>query len=419
MDGFSADDKDFAAVYLSNAVNIVASLLMVSLSVASLYFDYMLLAGLSFAIFVGFLAIRVTSAVKGYHERQFWLQLLLFNIGIILAITLGPAFRSEIYLLFALNALVVPLFSSIKISLLISCVIFIQFLVQNLVLVQASIPSIVIDGIILWSCSGFGILLLKIKNDLLVCAKQMQDKHVNTMKMMTSEMIHDVNTPLGICISLSSNLRYEVNHLERKFNNKLKRSDIEHYFNIVNACHDQLNKNLYRIADLTESMRTTNFQEGLTGIKQIRLADYIESLVFALNTKIEQKSCTFKLECSSDLIIYSIPNDLGRVLTNLIMNSLVHAFEGRENGEILIKVDTKHDEVLINYSDNGVGIRAENLDRVFMPFYTTKGDSGGTGLGMHIIKNIVSKQLRGSVTLNSEEGQGVQIGIRLPRQLTA
>lgn len=96
------------------------------------------------------------------------------------------------------------------------------------------------------------------------------------------------------------------------------------------------------------------------------------------------------------------------------MNSLYHGFEGRSEGLIDIDADLQDGEVRITYSDNGIGISADHLTHIFEPFYTTKHGKGGSGLGLHIVYNIVTNTLGGTITCESELNKFTRFTITFP-----
>jgi signal transduction histidine kinase len=108
---------------------------------------------------------------------------------------------------------------------------------------------------------------------------------------------------------------------------------------------------------------------------------------------------------------------ISQIFTNLLMNSLIHGFEDIEEGNIHITVIDEGNVVDINYSDNGKGLTAEQLDKLFHPFFTTKRDQGGSGLGTHITYNLVRQTLGGSIQVSSEPGKGLAYHIRFPKVL--
>jgi two-component system NtrC family sensor kinase len=98
-----------------------------------------------------------------------------------------------------------------------------------------------------------------------------------------------------------------------------------------------------------------------------------------------------------------------------VMNALLHAFDGRAPGTITISATADEDDVLLAVADDGLGMNKADLHRFFDPFFTTKRGSGGTGLGTHIVFNLVTGALGGTIQVASEPGQGLRVQMRLPR----
>jgi signal transduction histidine kinase len=116
------------------------------------------------------------------------------------------------------------------------------------------------------------------------------------------------------------------------------------------------------------------------------------------------------------IMLDSYPGPLGQVLTNLINNAYLHAFDGKtQGGELLITAQAAgSNHVRISCKDNGCGMDAATLEKLFIPFFSTKIGKGGSGLGMAIIDNLVSKTLGGSLQIESTLGQGTTVHITLP-----
>jgi signal transduction histidine kinase len=139
-------------------------------------------------------------------------------------------------------------------------------------------------------------------------------------------------------------------------------------------------------------------------------------VLLSLSPQLRSTKHQVSIECPPELELYSHPGAFSQILTNLVMNSLLHGFESMEVGRINIEVKEQADGLLLRYSDDGRGIAPEHLAHVFEPFYTTRRGQGGSGLGLHIIYNIVTQGLGGSISCSSTPGQGVVFEMRIPRE---
>jgi signal transduction histidine kinase len=120
------------------------------------------------------------------------------------------------------------------------------------------------------------------------------------------------------------------------------------------------------------------------------------------------------VNCPEDLELVSYPGAFSRIITNLIINSLVHGFEEIDKGKIVFDLSVNQDYLYMRYSDNGKGISPDVLEKIFDPFFTTKRGQGGTGLGMHIVYNLVTQTLNGKIKCSSTPGNGTQFLITIP-----
>ena len=126
-----------------------------------------------------------------------------------------------------------------------------------------------------------------------------------------------------------------------------------------------------------------------------------------------------KVSCPDDIEMNSYPGTIGQIITNLTQNALVHGFTGRNSGEISLSCAAKENMVEIVFTDNGVGISHDNLERIFYPFFTTNRHQGSTGLGLHIVLNLITQKLGGSITVSSSPGEGTRFTLLLPLSVSA
>jgi len=140
----------------------------------------------------------------------------------------------------------------------------------------------------------------------------------------------------------------------------------------------------------------------------------------SLRPRLRKSSVEVTVTCDPEIEMFSFAGAFSQVITNLVMNALTHAFDEGQEGHITLAVSAAaRDRVSLAFHDNGKGIPADNLGRIFEPFFTTKRGTGGTGLGLHIVYNIVSQQLGGTIAVASELGQGTTFVIELPVRINA
>jgi signal transduction histidine kinase len=141
----------------------------------------------------------------------------------------------------------------------------------------------------------------------------------------------------------------------------------------------------------------------------------VAEILVTLNPALRKTACSVHTRIDDGLAMNSYPGPLGQVLTNLINNAVLHGFEPGEEGKIEVQAWSKDaNEVVIEVRDSGRGIAPENLHRVFDPFFTTRLGQGGSGLGLHIVHNLVHSVLGGRIAVHSRPGAGATFSITLP-----
>lgn len=253
--------------------------------------------------------------------------------------------------------------------------------------------------------------------------KQAQQTLVESEKMaslgsLVAGVAHEINTPIGISVTASSYLQERVadfkQHIEAK---QLSRSYLNEFTQNLDESMQLLQGNLRRASELIASFKQVAVDQSSEARYNFSLADNLHQVVVSLGYKLKKAQCEVDIQCDPRLSIFSFPGSFTQIYSNLILNSIHHGFDGWDRPrKITIKVEQLGDELIIDYSDNGRGIPPEILPRIFDPFVTSKRGQGGSGLGTHIIYNLVVQLLRGRIHCASEPGQGAQFHISLPIQ---
>jgi len=234
---------------------------------------------------------------------------------------------------------------------------------------------------------------------------------------LVAGVAHEVNNPVGIGLTVASSLERRVTRFrEEVARGDLRRSSLNEFVDANRDAAAQLVANLNRAAELIQSFKQVAADRNYSDQRVFDLADLTEQVVMSLKPGLRKHRLTLAVDCKANLTMNSYPGPYGQVLTNLLLNAVAHAFPDGTGGAVEIKVqDYGEDHVEILFSDNGVGMTPEVRRRAFDPFFTTRRDQGGTGLGLHIVYSIVTSRLGGRLHLHSEPGQGTHIRIILPR----
>ena len=234
---------------------------------------------------------------------------------------------------------------------------------------------------------------------------------------LVAGVAHEVNNPVGISLTVASALdRKTANFAAEVERGDLRRSSLNEFLGTSRDASAQLVANLNRAAELIQSFKQVAADRNYSDQRTFDLADLTEQVVLSLRPGLRKRNLMLNVECQPNLVMTSYPGPYGQVLTNLFLNAVAHAFPDGRSGVVDIKVrESGKDNVEIIFSDNGCGMSLDVRRRAFDPFFTTRRDQGGTGLGLHIVYSIVINRLGGRLDLDSEPGGGTRIQIILPR----
>jgi len=243
--------------------------------------------------------------------------------------------------------------------------------------------------------------------------KKAQEMLLTTEKMaslgnLSAEVSHEINTPVGVSITSTSYLADLLENLVQSIESgKLSKRALTDFTHNAQQSIDLLLANLQRASDLIASFKQVAADQTSDKLRRINLSQYLNEIIQSLAPKLKKTQHKITIDCPDNLTIYTHAGAISQIITNLIVNSLIHGFENKAQGEILIKAYRDNNSIHLHYKDNGKGLTPEQLKHLFEPFYTTKASTGGTGLGTHIIYNLVTDTLNGKVEVSSDVGKGL------------
>lgn len=253
--------------------------------------------------------------------------------------------------------------------------------------------------------------------------KLAQNQLVQSEKMaslggLVAGVAHEINTPIGIGLSAISHLSMKIDSYTKSYEKgELTKEGFENLLYISNESCSLVQMNLERAAQLIKSFKQVSVDQSQEQKRRINVKNYLHNIYTSLLPTLKPTKHSVNIHCEPEITLTLNPGALSQVISNLIVNSLNHGFENVEFGEINIRVTKNQNIVELVYSDNGVGIPEEIGEKIFEPFYTTKRDAGGSGLGMHIVYNLVTQSMEGSINLlQGNQNQGVCFIIQLPIQ---
>lgn len=248
-----------------------------------------------------------------------------------------------------------------------------------------------------------------------------QDTLIKTEKLaslgsLVAGVAHEINTPVGITLTAASHLAMTTQQIGTQFNSgQIKKSDLQEYLKDAEESSNLILSNAERAANLIQSFKQVAVDQTSEARREFELDDYLHEIITSLRPKLRRSHIEVQISCPPMLNMDSYPGALSQVVTNLVMNALTHAYDEDQPGTITIQATLlPENTVQLLISDDGKGIAPENMSRIFEPFFTTRRSSGGSGLGLHIVFNIVFKRLGGQIDVNSTVGMGTRFTLRLP-----
>ncbi|NGZ06976.1 MAG: HAMP domain-containing histidine kinase [Magnetococcales bacterium] len=254
----------------------------------------------------------------------------------------------------------------------------------------------------------------------LTMLKRTQSQLLTSEKMaalggLVAGVAHEINTPVGIGVTAASFLENRTQSCQTRYQDgTLTRADLEGYFQDARESSVMILANLTRAADLVRSFKQVAVD---TSSEASRLFDFhtvIQQILQSLHPRLKKMSHRVVVSCPEGLVYFGRPDIFSQIITNFVLNSLLHGLEDHRPGEMKIDLYAEGERIVLRYADNGRGMGDEELARIFEPFFTTARHKGGSGLGMHIVFNLVTATLDGTIHCESTPGQGTVFVIEFP-----
>ncbi|MGB3367120.1 MAG: ATP-binding protein [Acidaminobacteraceae bacterium] len=250
--------------------------------------------------------------------------------------------------------------------------------------------------------------------------QEVQDLLIESGKMallgeLVAGVAHEINTPIGVSLTASSFIEKEVKSLIDKSNSgKLTKKDFNSTLDSLNESAAGIVRNLMHAGELVASFKQVAVDQSSHSVRSFNLHHYVNEILLNLNSQFKNRNIELINNCDDDIDLTSYPGAYSQILTNLVMNCLIHAFDNDDEGKIVIAARKKDSLVTISVGDNGKGISNDDISKIFNPFFTTKRGSGGSGLGLNITYNTVLNILKGRIKCVSTLGEGSTFIITVP-----
>jgi signal transduction histidine kinase len=250
--------------------------------------------------------------------------------------------------------------------------------------------------------------------------KATQKKLVESEKMaslggLVAGVAHEINTPVGIGITAASLLADKTTEFFQRYKSgQMKRSQLEKFLDTAMQSSSMVLSNLNRAADLIQSFKQVAVDQSSEEKRTFSLKQYLSEVLISLQPILRTTHHQVEIKGDEAIALNSYPGALSQIITNLVMNSLTHAYSPEDAGHLVFDFKQEGKQIILEYSDDGIGIPQENLSKIFDPFFTTKRGQGGSGLGLHIVYNLVTQKLNGTIKCESQVDVGTKFIIKLP-----
>lgn len=251
--------------------------------------------------------------------------------------------------------------------------------------------------------------------------KQAQDRLVETEKMaalgkLVAGVAHEVNTPLGIAVTATTHCEHRLKKLHKSFTDgKISRNQLTTYIDETFDAYRLLGSNLERAATLIQNFKKTAVDQSSFELVECQLPEYLDALIISLKPMVKKKKVSIEIDAKADVKVTTYQGALAQIITNLVSNCYDHAFiNADDEHQITIGIEPTSSGADIHFMDNGRGMDADTLNSIFEPFYTTARESGGSGLGLSIVYNLVTRKLNGEIRVQSEPDKGSEFILSIP-----
>lgn len=251
--------------------------------------------------------------------------------------------------------------------------------------------------------------------------RQTQRSLIDAEKMaalgsLVAGVAHEINTPVGTTLTAATHLARRTRELRATQGaGTMRKSDLDAYLDTTEEMSTLMLNNIQRASDLIRSFKRVAVDQTSEECRVYDLKEYIAEITQSLRPRLSRSAHDLTVDCPEGIEVRGYPGALSQVITNFVMNALVHAFEPDQRGQMRIAARRLPGQrVELTFSDDGAGIAPEARDRIFEPFFTTKSGAGGSGLGLNIVHTIVTGTFKGSITVDEAESGGTRFVLRFP-----
>ncbi|MEI6414693.1 MAG: ATP-binding protein, partial [Pseudomonadota bacterium] len=242
-----------------------------------------------------------------------------------------------------------------------------------------------------------------------------QSEKLASLGSVVAAVAHELNTPIGNALTVATSFSKKTVTFQQEAKQSLRRSVLDTYTQDSLMASELIERNITRAAELITSFKQVAIDQTSSQRRHFNLRETLAEVLSTLRPTFKNSPHHVEIHIPGDIALDSFPGPLGQIVTNFVNNALLHAFDAEYIGIMKINGKTlNRDQVLLVFSDNGKGIAPEHLKRIYDPFFTTRLGTGGSGLGLNIVHNIITGLLGGKIRVDSTLGAGTTFEVILP-----
>lgn len=243
-----------------------------------------------------------------------------------------------------------------------------------------------------------------------------ESEKLASLGRLVSGLAHEINTPLGIAVTSASHGENELKRMAALYQeSELSEADFVQIVESLHHSFELINHNLQRAATLVQNFKLSGTIHTANEDEDFELRSCIQVTLKNLNPLLKTHQVSCELLPGPDIHMHSNPGAIAQIITNLVTNSIHHAFAKSDHKQILLNVQDTGEQIQVHYRDSGCGIAPDIRDKIFEPFFTTARKTGGSGLGLAIVYNLATQRLKGEIVIDNDQSQGASFHLNLPR----
>jgi len=260
-----------------------------------------------------------------------------------------------------------------------------------------------------------GELALSLQNVKKAQKQLVESEKMSALGSLVAGVAHEINTPVGMSLTGVTHIEHETKMIIKAVDeNTLGKNALSEYLETVGKTAQSMHLTLRNAAQLVRSFKQVAVDQNTEEKRNFNVREYGDEILLSLHSTIKQTKLVVENNVDKNINIYSYAGIYSQILTNLIINSIVHGFDEGEEGKVVLQGYVKEDLLYLVYIENGKGMEEEVRLKMFDPFFTTRMGQGGSGLGLNIIYNLIHHKLRGEIECESTLGEGMRVIITIP-----